>query len=66
MLSESISKALYPVGGNEGEEKAKFSSLMAKFFDCMNVGNFTKGKLNQKPFQGPYRSATDFRLKVSS
>ena len=35
-----------------------------KFFDCVNVNSYTAGKYQQKVFKQPYRSATDFRLKV--
>ena len=37
--------------------------MFDKFFDCLNVNSFTKGKHSRKPFQNPYRSAKDFRLK---
>ncbi len=43
---------------------AKFVDMFDKFFDCLNVNNFTAGKHHRKPFQDPYRRATDFRLKV--
>ena len=41
----------------------KFVDHMNKFFDALNVSNFTNGK---KPFKNPYRSDKDFRLTVSS
>ena len=45
-------------------ETAKFVSMFDKFFDCLNVRDFTTGKHHRKSFQDPYRSSTDFRLKV--
>ena len=38
--------------------------MFNKFFDCLNVGNCTSGKHTRNAFKDPYRSATDFRLKV--
>lgn len=51
-------------GGEEVSETAKFVEMMDHFFDCLNVNNFSEGKLRRKVFQDPYRAATDFRLKV--
>ncbi len=64
MLSESVAKALCLLGGPEVEETARFCSMFDKFFDAPNVGKFSSGKQNRKAFQAPYRSASDFRLKV--
>ena len=38
--------------------------MIDRFFDSLNVNNFNSGKWKRKPFQDPYRSADDFRLKV--
>ena len=65
VLSETVSKALVCTGGEEAAEIAKFVSLVDKFFDCLNVNNYVNGKHNRKAFQSPYRSAKDFRLKVT-
>ena len=46
-------------------ETVKFIRMVDKFFDCLNVNNFLSGKKKRKVFQDPYRSANDFRLKVS-
>ena len=35
--------------------------MFDQFFDSLNVSNFEK---EWKPFKDPYRSASDFRLKV--
>ena len=64
MLSESVSNALTLTGGSTVEETAKFVNLMDKFFDCMNVHNFSHGVQARKPFQMPYRSGKDKRLQV--
>ena len=64
VLSQSVSKALLLTKKTELEESAHFASIFDKFFDSMNVGNFTNGKYKRKVFQQPYRSGTDFRLKV--
>lgn len=60
-----MSQALKLVGGNETQETARFVAMMDKFFDSLNVTNFTNGKVKRKPFQDPYRSAKDFKLVVS-
>ena len=64
MLSESVSKALQLFGGEETAETALFADMFDKFFDCLNVNNFTDGKNKRKVFQNPYRSGSDFRIKV--
>ena len=64
MLSETVSKALLLTGGEEVKETARLLDLFDKFFDCLNVSNFTDGKQKRKPFKQPYRSLHDFRLKV--
>ena len=66
VLSESVSKALKLTGGEKTQETARFTSFLDKFFDSLNVSNFCNGKKRRKPFQNPYRSSTDFRLKVNS
>ena len=43
----------------------KFTATFDKFFDALNVSNFTVGVHQRKPFQLPYRSKDDFRLKVN-
>ena len=45
-------------------ETVRFTAMFDHFFDCLNVTNFTTGKHKRKPFQDPYRSSGDFRLKV--
>ena len=51
--------------GPVAAETARFTLMFDKFFDALNVCNFDSGKHERKPFQDPYRSANDFRLKVS-
>ena len=64
VLSDSVSKALTTIGKDETEETAKFVDMFNKFFDCLNVSNFTAGMHSRNPFKSPYRSKTDFRLQV--
>ena len=52
-------------GGDEVKETVKFIALFDKFFDLLNVSNFTAGTRKLKPFQHPYRHDKDFRLDVS-
>ena len=51
-------------GNPDVQQTAEFAAVFDKFFDVMNVTNFTNGKKKRKAFQAPYRSATDFRIKV--
>ena len=60
----SVAKGIMMIFGEEAAETVKFVSMMDKFFDCLNVHNCTSGKTKRKPFQAPYRSSGDFRLKV--
>ena len=50
VLSESVSKALTLTIGSRAIETAKFVSIMDKFFDALNVSNFTNGKKKQETF----------------
>ena len=60
----TLANALEFSGDPEVSETVRFISMVDKFFDCLNVNNFNSGKQKRKPFQGPYRSPQDFRLKV--
>ena len=60
-----MANALSLVGGVEAEATAKFVRIVDRFFDCMNVATYTEGKLQRNPFKQPYRSPSDFRLKVN-
>ena len=64
MLSESVSKGFELTGGQEAAGTAKFVAMMDKFFDCMNVRNYTQGIHKRKRFQMPYTTSQDMRLKV--
>lgn len=57
-----MSNALMEVVGSEAKETAKFVALFDKFFDLLNVSNFTNGTRKLKNFQHPFRHADDFRL----
>ena len=60
-----MSKAIEMTGGPAAQETAKFVEMADKFFDCLNVNDYNTGRFKRKVFKQPYRSATDFRLKVS-
>ena len=62
MLSQSVAKAMELTGGPVVSETVKFITMMDKFFDCLNVDNYSSGFTQRKPFKQPYRSANDFRL----
>ena len=64
VLSESVSKGLQLIGGQEAAGTAKFFEMMDKFFDCMNVRNYTQGIHKRKRFQMPYTTSKDMRLEV--
>ena len=57
-------KALTQYGGKEAKETVLFANIFDKFFNSLNVCNFTNDKHSKKVFQNPYHSGTDFRLKV--
>lgn len=64
VLSESVGKALEQTRGNEVSETVKFVLNMDKFFDCLNVNDYTTGHFKKKDYRNPYTSTDDFRLKV--
>ena len=64
MLSESVAKGLKQIEGDEVSETIRFVEMMDKLFDCFNVNDYDKGRKKRKPFQEPYRSTDDERIKV--
>lgn len=64
VLSETVGKALQLTGGPEARETSKFVLIFDKFFDALNVRNFQSWAKAKKPFQRPYCSEDDDRLKV--
>ena len=64
MLSESVVGALRKGSTEDTVETIRFVEMMDRFFDCLNVNNFSTSKEKIKPFQSPYTSAKDFRLTV--
>ena len=64
VLSNQVAIALENFSDEDATETAIFASMFNKFFDCLNVANFSAGKKKRDPFKSPYRSAEDFRLKV--
>ena len=59
-----MANALRKTGGDEMSETIRFVDMMDKLFDVFNVNNYDTGKKKRKPFQDPYRSSADFRVKV--
>lgn len=64
MLSETVRNGLSMMGDESLVETIRFVDKFDKFFDCLNVNSLNDGRKERKPFKQPYRSATDFRLKV--
>ena len=64
VLSESVSKALPLAVGPQASETAQFAAIFNKFFDILNVSNFTNGTRYRNPSLHPYRHGEDERLKV--
>ena len=48
MLSQSVAAAIKLRGGEEASETAKFVEMCDKWFDAMNVHNYTQGICNSK------------------
>ena len=65
LLSESVAKALVLSGDPAVQETAKFVAMFDKFFDALNVSNYTSDVRKRKVLQQPYRSGDDCRLKIS-
>lgn len=59
-----MANALRITGEEDVEETARFVEFFDRFFDCVNVGDFDSGLKTRNPFKDPYRSSSDFRLKV--
>ena len=64
VMSERVSKAMLLTGGSEAFETSYFFGKIDKFFDCLNVTNYTSGRHARKKFQMPYFKPDDFRLEV--
>lgn len=64
VLSESVSKALPLAVGQQASETAQFAAIFNKFFDTLNVNNFTNGTRYRNPSMHPYQHGEDERLKV--
>jgi hypothetical protein len=50
-------------GGTDAEGTADFVSMFDKFFDCLNVSNFSNWARARKPYQRPYTNSEDVRLQ---
>ena len=51
MLSETVAKGLQYTFKKEARETALFVEKVDKFFDCLNVTNYTKSITSLKPFK---------------
>ena len=65
VLSQSVSNALALSKRKDVLETSKFVALFDKFFDLLNMNNFTEGTKKNKPFLHPYRHSDDFHLAVN-
>ena len=66
VMSETVSKALRKMFGGYAEGTAKLIEIVDHLFDCLNARNLDEAKLKRKPFRSPYRTGTDWRLKVKN
>ena len=57
-------QAVVLVCGDVATETAKFLGMADKLFDTLNVHNYSHGATARKPFQKPFTSSDDWRLKV--
>ena len=64
VLSNSVANALRLTVGQKAEETARFAHMFDKFFDCLNCSTLSAGKRSRNPFKSPFRSGTDWKLKV--
>ena len=64
VMSQTVSKALLQFVGSKAEGTAELLSIVDQMFDCLNVRNVKSAKMEIKPFRSPYRSGSDWRLKV--
>ena len=46
------------------KETSHFAGIFDKFFDALNVSNFSNGTKQRKQFSHPYHSGDDERLEV--
>ena len=59
-----MAKALNLVVGPKAKETSRFADMFDKFFDCMNCSTLSAGKRSRNPFKSPFRSGSDWKLKV--
>ena len=64
VLSSSISNAIKTFLQPEAAETAHFIDKFDKFFDLLNVTNYSSSYKSLKPFKAPYRWSADKRLQV--
>ena len=66
VLSQSVSNALALSKRKDVLETSKFVALFDKFFDLLNVNNFTEGTKKNKPFLHPFSGKLNVWLSTVS
>ncbi len=66
VLSKTVADAFSYEANSNLRETERFVRLFDRFFDCMNVRNFTEAIYQRKPDLRPYRRSDDPRLSVCS
>ena len=66
VLSETVSHALLEIDADEFSATSKFCVMMDRFFDSLNVTNYSKCYKKLKIYRMPYRTKDDFQFEVSS
>ena len=64
VLSTSVANAFQYFGDPETKETETFVRQFDRFFDCMNVRNYSEGYQKRKEYLKPYTSPDDSRLQV--
>ena len=64
VLSNSVANALRLTVGQKAEETARFAHVFDKCFDCLNCSTLSAGKRSRNHCKSPFRSGTDWKLKV--
>ena len=63
VLSNSVAKELLCLLATR--HRIYFAEIFDRFFDCLNSSSLSAGKRSRNPFRSPYRSGTDWKLKVN-
>lgn len=66
-MSETVAQGMRVfIKDHAADETANFIEMFDKFFDALNVTNFSRCIYKRKYFQTVYRWNKDFRLKVKT